>query len=116
VAVDKVAPGQRVAGAGRGGGRHGQGGRAAEAAPDRHLAADVDVEAVVASHVDGDAGGQVGGVPGQPRPLALAGHRQPFGRLHHHLDVQGQRQGQGVEARAEVGRRCGGDGAHGARP
>ena len=60
----------------------------------------------------GDPGGQVGGVGREVGAVAGGVHLEPGGRLDRHLDVGGGRNGQGVEARAQVGRRSRGAGSH----
>ncbi|HMC43394.1 MAG TPA: hypothetical protein VKI20_10330 [Acidimicrobiales bacterium] len=56
----------------------------------------------------------MGGVGRELGALAFGPHGEA-GRMHHlHLDVEVERQRQGVEPGAEVGCRGGGTGAHGA--
>ena len=69
--------------------------------PARHrdLGADRDGESVRSGHVDGHPCGEVGVVGREVLALSFAPHGQALGRLHLDLDVQIERQRQGVEAR-----------------
>ena len=69
------------------------------------LRADGDGQPVGAGHVDGHPGRQVRRVVGHARPFALGPDHQAGGRLHLHLDVEVEREGQGVEAGSQIGRR-----------
>ena len=59
------------------------------------------------------AGRKVGRIVEEAGALALGVHAQRVGRLDLDADVAVHGQGQGVETRAEVGRRSGGPHAHG---
>ena len=98
-----------VVGARRGRGRHGKRGRGPEPPPDRDGRLDDDLQPVVADRRDRDARSQVRLVGGQVGPLALRAHQQARRGADLHLDVQVERDGEDVEAGAEV--RGGGGGA-----